>query len=260
MNKKKKAIYTSIIGSYDDILQPKAVDESFDYVLFVKKGTKKTERIGIWEVRELDYDCDDNTITSRFPKMNPHVVLPEYEYSLWIDGNIVILKKEFYDAVNAKIDEGVVYSGVKHPNKDCVYHDIEACVHAMRDKTSNIMRAARFLIAEKFPEHYGMYENNIILRKHTDASVINFCNMWWKLYLEYPRRDQFTSPYCLRANGLEFNYLLPEGECAKTSDWFEFIEHKVAQKPALCRWYDFFACRVRTYYVIAYLKRHGIKR
>lgn len=250
----KIAIYTSIVGHYDDLRQPVVIDEGFDYILFVKKGTMTTDKIGVWQVRELDFMVEDNTITSRFPKMNPHIVLPEYEYTLWMDGNLVIRDKAFYVAAKNKIQERVPYSGVKHTVKDCVYVDAISCVHAMRDKFSNIFRAVNFLLSVKFPEHYGMYENNIILRNSTDARVISFNEQWWKLYLQYPKRDQFTSPYCLHANKLDFNFLLPIGTCAKDSPWIQFIEHNEKAKSFLKYWYDYFACRIRTYFLIGYLK------
>lgn len=254
----KKAIYTCIIGAYDNLLQPEVVDESFDYILFVKRGMKTCERIGVWQIRELEQEGEDNTILSRFPKMQPYLVLPEYDYSLWIDGNIAIRSEAFYDVVNQKVERGVAYSGVKHPNKDCVYQDIEACVHAMRDKSRHIFHALRFLLKVKFPSHYGMYENNIILRRHDSEKVRQFGKMWWELYLQYPRRDQFTAPYCLRECNLPFDYLLKEGESAKTSEWFVYRKHIVEKRSFLRCWYDYFACRVRTYAFIVYMKFHGV--
>lgn len=250
----KIAIYTSIIGKYDALRQPSVVDEAFDYILFVRKGLKTADKIGVWQVRELDYDVEDNTITSRYPKMNSHLVLPEYDYTLWMDGNLVICDQAFYDSVKEKVMASVSYSGVKHPDKDCVYVDAVACTHAMRDKFSNIFHAVNFLISVNFPAHYGMYENNIILRQTSDIAVRSFNEMWWSLYLKYPRRDQFTSPYCLRENGLKFDYLLPEGMCAKSSSWIDFIQHNEGKKSFVKYWYDYFACRVRTYALIAYLK------
>lgn len=251
---KKKVIYTCIIGPYDSIRQPYVQDDGFDYILFVAKGTKKQEMEGVWQVRELDYVGTDNVVTSRYPKLNPHLVLSEYEYTLWMDGNLVIKDKRFYDAVNEKIDQKVDYAGVKHPDKKCVYEDIVGCMHAMRDKSANIWRAANFLIKNKFPRHYGMYENNIILRRTASESVRSFNEQWWQLYLKYPRRDQFTAPFCMKENGIPFIYLMPEGESAKTSPWIEYIEHNEKPKSSLQIVYDFFACRIKTYLMIIYLK------
>jgi len=250
----KTALYTSIVGNYDNLRQPTVVDEAFDYIVFVKKGTKKQERIGIWQVRELDYENPDNTIASRYPKMNPHKVLPEYAYTLWMDGNLVIKEPAFYEAVKQKIAENCDYAGVKHILRDCVYEDAISCMHAMRDSYGHIFRTVNFLLREHFPTHYGMYENNIILRRNDAPQVCHFNEMWWELYLAYPHRDQFTAPYCLRANGIGFNYLLPEGTSAKTSPWLEFIEHNAKRKTPVRYWYDYFACRLRTYLLMAYLK------
>ncbi len=209
---------------------------------------------GVWMVREFADFGSDDIITSRYPKMHPHTLLSDYEYTVWMDGNLVINSNDFYRAIDKKIEEGIIYSGVKHPDKTCVYEDIVACVHAMRDRTSNILRAANFLLKEHFPRHYGMYENNIILRRTDSVAVQAYNNHWWELYLAYPHRDQFMAPYCLREHRIPFDYLFPEGMSAKNCEWIKYIEHNESPKSFLRYWYDFFACRMRTYLMLIYLK------
>lgn len=248
-----KAIYTCIVGGYDNLAQPEVIDDSFDYILLVPKGQKSVDRLGVWTIREYDYIGADNTITSRYPKMNSHLVLPEYEYTLWMDGNLIIVDQHFYDSVNLCIDSGSDYAGIKHPLRDCVYDDAVACMHAMRDSFNHIIHAVNFLINQKFPRHYGLMENNVILRRNDDK-VNEFNELWWNLYLNYPRRDQFVAPYCFCQLKLIPSLILPDGENAKTIPWLRYVEHRNVAKSRMKFWYDYFACRVRTYLLIAYLK------
>lgn len=43
----KIAIYTCIIGGYDELQQPRVLEEGFDFICFVGPGEKTAERIGI---------------------------------------------------------------------------------------------------------------------------------------------------------------------------------------------------------------------
>ena len=51
----KTVIYTCIVGNYDELRQPQVLDERFEYLCFVRKGAKITEKMGAWTVRELDF-------------------------------------------------------------------------------------------------------------------------------------------------------------------------------------------------------------
>ena len=52
-------IYTVRTGGYDDILQPKVVDNRFDYILFTDHTDAST--IGIWQVKTIPYVHADST-------------------------------------------------------------------------------------------------------------------------------------------------------------------------------------------------------
>ena len=78
----KIAIYTCIIGGYDELQQPAVVEEGFDFICFVGPGEKTSDRVGVWEIRELaELPGGNPRMASRWPKMHPHLLLPEYEGS-----------------------------------------------------------------------------------------------------------------------------------------------------------------------------------
>ncbi len=49
----KIAIYTCIVGAYDDLLQPRVLEPGFDFICFTGRGERTAARIGAWEIREL---------------------------------------------------------------------------------------------------------------------------------------------------------------------------------------------------------------
>ena len=48
-----------------------------------------------------------------------------------------------------------------------------------------------------FPEHYGLYEANVIIRKHNNKSVIDLMEYWWSEILNNSHRDQLSLNYVI---------------------------------------------------------------
>ena len=187
------AIYTSLVGSYESLLQPEVINEDFDYICF--SSDIKEKRVGVWEIRKIPFSCSDATRLSRYVKLMPHKALPEYEYSLWMDANIQIVGKEFYDIILRHINDELIVGHVAHPFRDCIYDDIKECIVNNRVGYWEARHQYRHLKEEGFPSHYGLYENNIILRQHNDKKVITLSEDIWKEYSSYSKRDQFCLVY-----------------------------------------------------------------
>ncbi len=222
----KKVVFTSIVGDFDTLTQPMIVDESFDYICFVRKGQVKEKNKGIWKFREIPFQCKDNRIMSRYPKMLPHKVLADYEYSIWIDGNVTIKTNEIYEIINNKIEKKIIYSGLNHWGRDCAYEDAVGCIMSGKDSLKSILKTISFLKKEKFPKHWGLFENNVIFRQHLNSKVIEFDELWWETYMKYAKRDQLVHPYCFKVVGLHKDYLLPKDFCSRNHPAFQYIRHK----------------------------------
>ena len=220
---KKIAIYTVLTGGYDHLKQPSVIDERFDYICFSNDIPK--DRIGAWEIRKFDGEFCSKQIESRYPKMHPWIVLPQYDYSVYMDANISIASKDFYEQVIKKIESGAILSGVKHPFRDCCYSEGYAVITYGLDKIANVIKAMRYVRQQGLPRHYGMFEANIILRKHSDSKVQRQCERWWEMINKYSRRDQLSYPYTLWKEGITFDYLLPETENARNCPWLQFESH-----------------------------------
>ena len=221
-------IYTVRTGEYDDIYQPLVIDKRFDYVLFTDEVQSST--VGIWQVRSIPYANKDKTRLSRYPKMHPNELLANYKASLYIDANVQISGQRIYDRVVELVDQGIDWAGIKHPYRDCIYD--EAYTIYGLDTEKNIFRWCHRLRIENYPRHHGLYENNVIFRKHnTRTQHIN--NIWWDLYNRYTRRDQLTLCYVLwKEQETKTALLLPEGESAWQSDTIQIHKHQKSARKA----------------------------
>ncbi|MCQ2168260.1 MAG: DUF616 domain-containing protein [Bacteroidales bacterium] len=219
------AIYTCIIGGYDILRQPASVQEGFDFICFVGKGETHPDMDGVWQIRELPFSFGDAALDSRYPKMHPHELLPEYECSVWVDGNIEICDSTLFRAAVIKQSAGVKFSGVSHPSRDCVYEEARKCRDMKYFSYLQLARIWAFLAMHRFPRHYGMYEANLMFRRHNDPDIIRFDEMWWQKVLHFCRRDQMTQMWCLRECGIRRDYLLPQGQSTRNNPGFRYNLH-----------------------------------
>lgn len=229
-------IYTCVTGSYDAVKELSVRVPWADYVLFTdaasagKTGTEDATEGSSWQVRPIFWagsgECPEDKISlSRYPKLNPHAVLSEYEYSLWIDGNVDICSMDLYERLEQMIGQGVLYGGLQHPLRDDIYEESVQIVKNERETLWRAFRMCAFLTKEGMPRDWGLYENNVILRKHNDQAVIGFDNLWWSLFSKYSRRDQLSWSYCMWKTGLKHELILQDGKCARDSEEFGYSVH-----------------------------------
>lgn len=225
---KKVAIYTVLTGGYDNLSQPSIVDDRFDYFCFSNDIEK--ENIGIWKVRKFPGNFSSKAIESRFPKMHPWEVLPEYDYSVYMDANVRIEAEGFYEAILGKIQSSISLSGIKHPFRNCAYVEgYEVFTYDLEKSMKTIISEMRFIRKEGLPRRYGMFEANVILRKHKDEKIKQQCELWWNMINKYSKRDQLSYSYTLWKLGIPFDYLIPEDQSARNCPWL-YLEKHVREK------------------------------
>lgn len=226
--KNKYVVFTVVVGCYDEVLQPVVIDDRFDYILFTDHIS--SDLIGVWKVRTFDYHNDDNTRESRYPKMHPEELLPEYEASLYIDANICIANKVVYDKVVSFNEQGKDWAGLsfQHPY-DCVYAHAYYVMIRGFDKEKIVFDLCHFLRKEGYPRRNGLHENNVIYRKNNKiCHVID--ESWWELYCRYSRRDQLSLDYVLwKHPEVKLELFLPKGQRACNSDFFLFRSHNTGR-------------------------------
>lgn len=220
--KAKYVVYTCLSNNYDSLKVPEYLDPEVDYICF---SDRPTYGYGIWQLREYDQKSPDSTRTSRHPKILPHKYLSEYESSIYIDANylptvsLLTIFKRMYKG-NIKV------AGVKHPWRDCLYEEAEACRNLNKDSSKTIDETIEFLKKHKFPEKYGLFENNLIYRQHNDDQVVNAMNIWWDVYARYSRRDQLSYMFAIYSAGIKPELILmSEDKHVRNSAEFAYFSH-----------------------------------
>ena len=233
----KKVIYTCLVGNYDVLRQPLAIDESYDYICF--SNDIQEDRIGVWQIRPIPFEHKDKARQSRYVKILPHKVLGDYEWSLWMDANILITGKEFYSILDSKIAGGGKIYQVNHclPPCDCTYEEIKFAYLCGFSGFRKTVLQYWHLKRNGFPTHWGLFENNIILRKHLDPQVRKVSEEWWAEFMTYTKRDQFNLMYVYWKNNLMPGLLLPPDKNTRNVDFMQWNSHAVKPKDTfIYRW------------------------
>ena len=204
----KKVIYTCISGAYDRLMEPKFVDEDYDYVCF----TDQRFNSKVWNFRPIPKSLEgySQVKKQRCIKLKPHLFLPEFDLSVWVDSNVEIrasVDKYINDKCTAK--NAFLFVG-KHPQRDCIYEEGEACVKYKKETRENVDKQMGRYREEGMPEHFGLAQTCIVIRKHNKKKAIDFGEKWFEELEANSHRDQLCFTYVIWKNNVKgIEYLNP---------------------------------------------------
>jgi lipopolysaccharide biosynthesis glycosyltransferase len=189
-------IYKCITGGYNEISNPPFVNKEWDYVCFSDAVDHDIE-IGVWVVKPLIFDGGDTAAQNRWHKFFPHKALPNYSESIYIDGNVDIRDNYIFDIVESRSQDLIV---PRHFARSCTYEEADALINSERFKSidkDKFKKQADFLGDEKFPNDWGLSENNLIYRRHDSLRISAAMELWWWMYQNHSQRDQLGLAYSL---------------------------------------------------------------
>jgi hypothetical protein len=231
----KTTIYTAIFGNYDNLIEPKYIPKEADLICFTDSDLKSD----MWQIHKVEKTEVDATRNARKYKILPHKFLPEYDVSIWIDGNVLVrgdvneLVEKYLDKVNmavynhsslkpiplgisGKIKKYILGPKTTQPEsnqgRDCIYEEAEILIKMtdsgkFKDHPEIIKKQVEKYRAEGYPEHNGLLSSMIMLRRHNESEVIQTMEDWWKELKLHSRRDQLSFNYVAWKNQLDFKYI-----------------------------------------------------
>lgn len=209
----KKVIYTTIIGKYDILEEPSFIPEGYDFICFTDQKINKPN--SIWEIRQVLPLYKDNTRTARKYKILPHRFLPEYDISIWTDGNELVvgdinkLQEKYLKDKNMAI-----YNHMSCWDKrDCVYEEAKAIFNLgnqnnnWKDDPLIITKQMERYVSEQYPPNGGLIVSGVMFRKHNKKDVIDCMETWWTELKYGSRRDQLSFNYAAWKCNTQFNWI-----------------------------------------------------
>lgn len=187
---KKIAVYTAIFGHYDVLCEPLITPNNIDYFAFTDfeiPASSKWTRLDPYNF--LPNENLSNVEKNRFFKMLPHKIFDQYDCSIYVDGNVIIVSD--VTALTHALEQFPI-AMFTHKNRTCVYKEAEACIYKHKDKKESLERHISYLKANRVPQEWGLLEATVIIRNHHDQRCINLMEMWWSEFKEYSKRDQLS--------------------------------------------------------------------
>ena len=220
----KLVIYTVSTGQYDNVKNPIYVDENIDYFIFTEQ---ELDTNSVWKRKAIPENLKGKTPLeiARYLKINPHLFFSEYDFSMFIDGNVCItcdVRPLFYTL----IDQEKTIAIHKHQNRDCIYDEAKAIYAAGKASMKSMSKQLSFYKQEGFPKHYGLFETNIVIRKHNDEKCKSVMKTWSNQISEWTKRDQLSFTYALWKNGMPADSVLSLGNNSRRNPFFIVDSHR----------------------------------
>ncbi len=198
-----RTIYTAITGDYDDLLPVPTISENF--IAF----KENCEQQNGWDVKSLMYENVNPIRQSRWHKVFPYECLPDTEYSLWIDGNIIPTDEFNMQLLIDKHLKNTDIAVCKHRFRDCVYDEALAVMHYQFDYPEIVREQMNRYQNDKYQKNNGLAETMIVLRKHTNIVKLH-SKLWWSEIDKGSCRDQLSFNYVCNQVGIKYSTFEPE--------------------------------------------------
>lgn len=175
-----------------------------DFVCFTDDPTLKS---GFWQMKVVPLGLLDAPRRSKQIKALPHLFLPEYDWSLYIDNTVQLLMPvaEIFDRYLAPSTSPMVC--FRHPWRDCVYDEAEAVLEGGYDDPNRVRMQMTFYRALGYPARAGLTKCTFILRRHRDPALQAFALAWHKQVLRHSLRDQLSVDATAWSNGFAIEHL-----------------------------------------------------
>ena len=191
----KRLIYKAVFNDYDRVYPPVVPEEGVDYVILTDNG--QTAAPG-WQTMTVDAARFETPKEANlYYRALIHRILPGYDASLYIDGNVRLLgpsKRLFETLLQSK----AAIMLHRHPLRNSVSEEAAAVIKGK--KTSAVDRVKDELNcyrSDGFPDDIGLGETTVMLKNHRHPKLDAAMEMWWTLFAKHATRDQLSLPYVL---------------------------------------------------------------
>jgi hypothetical protein len=229
-------IYTCITNDYDWLLPPLWQAKDVKYICF----TDRKESVRGWICKSISSSLagmESNEIARRY-KIFPEKYLPKHDWSLWVDGNVIVLKN--VSSIIKDLEKNLVFfASSKHPIRNNIWEERRVCIEKGKIKDyeiSLINDQVQFYQDEGLTLESGLTENGVLFRKYGVESLRSAMELWWDQYQEFTKRDQISLPYVLYKKNICV-YLLPSFKQGHNK-FFKKVSHKTHGKLKLINYID----------------------
>lgn len=206
------AVVTAVSGGKDILRAPVVDTGAADFIAF---SDRPLPNLRGWEVRALPQWSSDPRFGARrnakLPKVLPHFLLPDYDFFVWIDGNI-----ELTASPEALCDRFAVIPNADiavfpHRTRRCIFAESKAVLRRSLDHPELVKSQMRAYRLDGIRPDAGLFELGFIIQRNNEtARALGL--RWFEQICRYSSRDQLSFPVALAASGARLEPITP-GHC-----------------------------------------------
>lgn len=221
------AVYTGIFGGYDKVCEPSVISDNVDfYFISDEKPGEKSVFRWLDAKQVIPAGIASPVKRNRYIKMHPHVLFPNYEYSIYIDGNVSVIG----DVTTFLKESPSGISAFLHPKRDCIFYEAITISNFHRVVAADACIQMQRYLEEGMPLHYGMPEMPVITRENNNPVCIRIMEDWWKEFDMGAQRDQLSFMYAMWKNGMSLSDMASLGDDAHKDKRLNFSGHYCESK------------------------------
>jgi len=217
---KSIVVYTCVFGGRDKLKDPMPFPfqgRFVDLVCFTDDDSVVSRK---WQVRKVDIGGRSPALATRYYKILPHEVFPEYRYSIWEDATHTLRADPRWLVFRFLRKSALaVFS---HPWRSCVYKEAEKCLEYGLDDADVIRSQMKRYREEGYPENNGLATCTVMLRRHNDTEVRELMGTWYDDVKNASSRDQLSFDHACWKKG--FSYAKIRGQVYR-NPYFAYEPH-----------------------------------
>jgi hypothetical protein len=187
----KIVTYTAIIGDYDRLYEPYFNTPDVEMVCFTDNKKLMSDN---WRIVLVERMFDDPARCARYFKILSHRLFPDATITIWVDGNLELLKALDLGMVNMLLTKSYI-AAYPHDSRTCAYEEAKFCIERKLDDVEVIEGQMAGYRENGFPEKFGLAHTSFLVRRNVPAiTVLN--EAWWREIERGSKRDQLSFDYC----------------------------------------------------------------
>jgi hypothetical protein len=221
-------VYSALFGNYDELFVPsRELAQGCDFVMFSDQPNIPPP----WRRGPIAYAGPSNTLRSRFYKLLPHRLFPQYEWSLYLDAN-VDLRVNPNEFLARYCSLGSHFFVFRHPKRVSIVEELAACIEGRKGNGERMTRQVAQYLDGGFRHAFPVTENNVLLRRHNDPDLADLGEAWWEEVRGKSGRDQLSLPYVIEKKNYRRIALFDDGwTTGRDSSDFEVRPHRPQFRP-----------------------------
>ena len=225
--KKRVVVYSCITGGYDAPRRPLYYSDNIDYILYTDVAEEK--EVNGWKIRRIPTEVHsyNNALINRYIKFHPQELFAdEYEYSIYLDGNVRPISDLSFYAECVKSDAGIAMH--YHSTRKCIEDEMVACEILKKGNYVKVREQVKKYFLDGFPHDFGMLECNVIVCELKNEVAQKVLREWWEeLCLSQSGRDQIALPYILWKNNIAIEDVAVLGNSVYKNTKLQIAEHRI---------------------------------